>query len=873
MKITNHIYMNVAVPIAFAAITIVTVATVTLNKYNPEWNDVTKNYITVAKLDSSKTKLDFIGRYIGTSFNQTKNDITAIEYYIQQSIQGNLNITDPYDTYYGISSVDPRQVPKDYLDNSIFSSTYKNGIVTMDQLYNTQYVNDTSIYDNVLRPIYKSSSLYEGVYVGFENGLFRRYPYALLNSYPTFAYTCVADNLPTVGYDPRCRIWYNIAKNDDSIKYTTPYVDSLTSKVMITSSKRVMNNSQLVGIIGMDFSMNEIDITIVRSATPNYYTFMTDITGAMVSYPNLNRNIASQTVFTLETDISASVWNSILADRTGTVQVRTVSKNGETWTIISQYLSVANYVIISMYDNMNAMKETNVLFTNIDSSVKNGTIAVSIISAVVLAISLLIMKLCGGKYTESINDLSNQMKKIENPDYDVELGNRAPISAEFNEASKNFGHLLTAVKCGNEAYFKGDTQKAYQSYQNGAALMAEMKNQRGLSICYNNMANALKQMGQNTEAENLYKKSIAIVQTQISQETDPNKKKAFKVMLSYRLMNLGVLYKDMNKFIEANEHLEQALQLARETDNTVGISKISGNLGQLYLQIGRVAEANELLYTTYDSVKTKYDPVSTQYAMVNIGLLEAHKKNNLLALQWFNCILTTHETIDPYVKQLTVNNMYNIMMLEGMIHDAETIKSQVSGKIGSKNEVLFVLDCSGSMGGTFIVQCRNSIVDIITNHLGDNDSISMYVFNNIVTEIFRNKNKITHLTQMINDVMNKTPADGQTAFYDALFRAIGNVSVDSANTQWIVSLTDGEDNQSKQTPADVIRIVATKPVNLVIIAVGKLSNKTSLQQICDKVSKTGKGVLIETNRNPQDIANVFQKVARLIRGQQHVESL
>ena len=63
---------------------------------------------------------------------------------------------------------------------------------------------------------------------------------------------------------------------------------------------------------------------------------------------------------------------------------------------------------------------------------------------------------------------------------------------------------------------------------------------------------------------------------------------------------MGVLYKDNNKLDEALKLLEESIGLARKTDNALGISKISGNLAQLHLQInGNVNIAHELIYDAY----------------------------------------------------------------------------------------------------------------------------------------------------------------------------------------------------------------------------------------------------------------------------------
>jgi tetratricopeptide (TPR) repeat protein len=577
----------------------------------------------------------------------------------------------------------------------------------------------------------------------------------------------------------------------------------------------------------------------------------------------------------MESNIKANTWYDILDDKnTEPLYKYVVDTNGDTWVIVYIYMQNTDYYVVMMYPESDVVGMKDDIFTSVSTTTLNGTIILPIISGIIIIATLCVLNTIGKRYTEPIRQLLNDVKQIGTADLDIELGNRAPISAEFTALQHNFTNLLTAVKFGNDAYYGGNMQKALESYENAEKLMSTLGVIRGLSVCYNNKANVYKQMGKFQEAEEFYLKSIVLVRKLIAECSDNSTILAYKVSLSYKLMNLGVLYKDTKQIQKALTHFNESVSLARETDNALGISKISGNLAQLYLDVygddkHKIKEARDLIYGAYETIRDKGDEISLQYALMNMGIYEKNiNKNYEVALSWFTNVLHDYETVDIYVKQVCLQNVHEILQLLGRNTEAIQISQQIAT---STNDVLFVLDCSGSMAGQFINTCKSSIKDIMVNYLQDSDNISMMVFNSNVTSIFANETK-----QNLNNLYTKIDnikADGGTAFYDALYHAVLNMDKAGDATKWIVALTDGDDQHSKKKPEEVIKLIKQKSINIVIMTVGKLGNAETIKRICNSVRNGGKGIFIEIDKNPEGISKAFKKVAKLIVGQLNVESL
>uniref|UniRef100_A0A6C0EBL0 VWFA domain-containing protein n=1 Tax=viral metagenome TaxID=1070528 RepID=A0A6C0EBL0_9ZZZZ len=883
MKFIRCIDSVVLSILVLGTISILLVGIVPIHVEKSNWKSLSHDHISSVTLNSSVTKLNYISSYIDIYFNGAYSDIITTNNYITNYYKNKLNVVKNYTTYYGVSSIDSRVPPKDNLNQYFASSTFKTGTTSLSQLYKQNHVNESSIFDNLFRQIYKSSDLYVSIYTGFDNGLYRIYPYFKLNSYPTFSYTCYYNNQPTVGYDPRCRVWYVIAQGSDDVKYTSPYVDALTNQVLITISSRIFVNGQTYGVIGFDFVMTELDKLISNSKIlTNGYVFLIDSNGLIISYPALDRSSGTRNIANVENGIDGAIWNNVINSKLTTVQSITVVNKGSNWNMLYKYIPNVQYVLVMMYPQSDVDIVVNNMFDNINTNLTISTVIILFCVVSLWVVVFYVTRKLGRYYAEPFIKLANTLRAIGQANLDIETGNTAPVSSEINIANENIANLLNAVRFGNEAYYSGNLQKALESYIAAHALMEKNKNYRGLSVCTNNEANVYKQLGNYAKAIELYNKSIDYV-AKIEQDTE-DKKKACQVMIAYRYMNLGVLHKDNSDFTKAEEFLVRSLELAKKCDDAKGIAEISGNLGQLYLQIQNTRQATELITNALEICRLKNDETSLQYATINMGFLKAFLNDFESpdgAIYWFSLTLRKTKNIDIHIQNKCVDNLCNIYSGLGRTDKLAEL-NEIAGKSRMtsylQRYIKFLLDVSGSMAGNPIAQCQKSIINIINNHLEPEDTISLTTFCNASMECFTDlrKGDANNYNNMIN-IINGLSCGGGTLFYNTLYNAINNITISNARNEWIIALTDGEDNQStKDMDKNIIKLLNQKPVNLIIMTIGALSTRDTIQRFIDTVNQknsTKKGYFIEIGKGDNAIYDAFQKVARLISGHLHVESL
>jgi len=184
-----------------------------------------------------------------------------------------------------------------------------------------------------------------------------------------------------------------------------------------------------------------------------------------------------------------------------------------------------------------------------------------------------------------------------------------------------------------------------------------------------------------------------------------------------------------------------------------------------------------------------------------------------------------------------------------------TWKNQISGS----KAIFFVLDASGSMAGSRLRICKDSIRNILQNFVSDDDHVGLIAFasyTDVLFEMTQKKNNLQFMLQKLEQLQ----VFGTTSFYDAMLDAVQKLSdVDSEN-RWIITLTDGEDTGSKvdRDGSRAADIIQEQKLNVGCITVGTLP--ADFITIIDKyISKAKNGMHVEAS-NTRKIAEAFEQI-------------
>lgn len=90
-------------------------------------------------------------------------------------------------------------------------------------------------------------------------------------------------------YDPTSRHWYkSAAANPDAVQWSEPYTSVATGTAVITASKAVQKNGQLVGVIGLEVQLETLSNKIIASPVGyDGYVALLDSEGSVLAHPEV----------------------------------------------------------------------------------------------------------------------------------------------------------------------------------------------------------------------------------------------------------------------------------------------------------------------------------------------------------------------------------------------------------------------------------------------------------------------------------------------------------------------------------------------------------------------------------------------------------
>lgn len=183
----------------------------------------------------------------------------------------------------------------------------------------------------------------------------------------------------------------------------------------------------------------------------------------------------------------------------------------------------------------------------------------------------------------------------------------------------------------------------------------------------------------------------------------------------------------------------------------------------------------------------------------------------------------------------------------------------------ASQDVVFLLDVSGSMEGRKLASAKEAIANI-ASELDEFDRLSLITFDN---EAFQ-KLKPRAMGQLrrqdeLPALLSRIFARGITALYDAVIAGIEQIRDKDRRTSMLV-LTDGEDNASKHTLQQAIALLEQYPnVSLTIVYTpesGASRNVAAHQQLCAASQVPGTYIVTEETEIVTQVTRVFRRVVK-----------
>lgn len=831
---------------------------------------------------------------INELFNQIVAEVTMLDNYTERLFNGDIPI-DSYQSYWWDSALElsetGRTIPgieydADYdSDISFDTSCYYIPRDKLDNLPGSDPFNwtpelqtlldNSSNMDIVFKNLHEANPNYIWIYAAFSDSnysLFRNYPY------DTMIWTQEDENGNPVSaaddWDPLEQDWYHNAAtiDDDSTAFTAPYFDPVGLILSVGRPVRFTNGT-LFGVVSVDIMIQTMQQDILDlDVSNNGYAFLIDSNGDTITHPDLVDDFVS--IEDLEMiDATASeqtAFTTIINDmKAGEADTTDFTKNGDKWYISYQSIDAAGYSLALIVPEADIVEPIEQLRADIlRRSTNNILISVGLL---ILALILIVfVSISVSRRTlQPIEDFIDLTERIAKGDLSRELDDDETIPREIRGLHEALDGLLTALRFGNSDYYGGNLDLAYNNYLKALKLFETTKDDVGIGVCLNNLGNVYREWGELDQAKDFYAKAITVAE---KLNDEPG--------LASRYNNFGLTLLDVGNVEEAQKYLEKALTLNERLGNIRGRVLCLNNLGLAHFKKGAI----KLAYGFYeDALKLAEEDDflrGAAHSQLNLAVFYLEQFDVLTAKEYFKKALESSRMVNDVLLEEEILQRFQLIENElGEDASEEQIKdtlARLRGSVSPQKTVQYVLDYSGSMSGSRSRASIRGSLDLLKTALKDKDTVGIITFftqSHTILDFTQVRNNRQHIQQVFKRL---TRPNGNTAMWDAIIDGIRNLSKVGGTQRWLVLLTDGEDNSSRKTAADVKRVIQKLKyqLHLVIISVGNIGNdEVALMDFTKTLN--GTFIKIDDTRNVHKaIEKAFKTVGQLMsQAQVSVEGL
>ncbi|MFW9907200.1 MAG: cache domain-containing protein [Candidatus Thorarchaeota archaeon] len=779
------------------------------------------------------------------------------------------------------------------------------------------YLNVSSNMDNIFRALHQMSSDYIWLYMYFDEDVL---PSHLFKNYPYDNLAYFLGDVPADDYDPQVEDWYTnaaaIGQNDDSIVFTVPYYDPSTGLVISMGRPIYFDNGTLIGVVSADVTLDTIlasvlDIQVLDSG----YGFLLGASGDVIAHPDLVSE--GETIYDLEFGGTGSYeaqqfvakLAAILTSGTGQ---DTYQKSGSSWYITYDRIENTGFILAAVVPAAEVIAPAQEILATVQTQTLFLTIALGGVLATVAVLVSGVAYRRGRAVVEPIREMTQLVEKMAKQDFTRSI---TASGAMYEEIGTTVDALLSfqeACRFGNQAFIRGDLNRAMANYQNLLEISRRLNIDVGEQTMYLNIGNVFRQRADTGNALDYYERALVIAKQLLENakkggldETDAMD----RIASVYH--NIALIHMDQGEYDKATMKLEDAVAVDQTIGNMRGLARRYDAMGLIMMRQGRASQARSMFDEAERIAKEHGYERGLAYINYHRGEFfeeEGNSKNAKKAYQ--ESIRYAERTEEYWLQVYAMQHLADILdELDESSHDIRRDAEKLRRTIQFKKSVIFVIDYSGSMRAQDRIEAAVvGAKEILESQVNPQDSVSIIVFNSTYQQLlpltvkgdYKNP-RDSPIWRALDSLRHPNYA---TAFYDALGKALEDLDlIESSEHRWVIALTDGQDNSSERFSLDMLKGIRTEKdrqkrgrpltlegfirdrhldVNLIIIGVGeelkspieanvrseytgqRMTFEELLQSVCDSIPQGQYFSVVDSRDVRLDIEKAFQEVGVLM---------
>ncbi|MCK5239327.1 MAG: tetratricopeptide repeat protein [Candidatus Thorarchaeota archaeon] len=784
------------------------------------------------------------------------------------------------------------------------------------------YLNISSNMDNVFRSLHEMNEDYIWLYMGFDPGvcdthLFRNYPYDTLQYFRMDDETGAA-LAPEDDYDPPLEPWYtnaaSLVMSDNSIAITSPYGDPSTGLVISLGRPIYFDNGTLIGVVSADVTMDTIltsvlDIQVLDTG----YGYILEDDGDVLAHRLLTDDRESLVGLEFSSSTEAAAFSSILTTAlvAGSGQ-ETFVKNGEQWYLTYETVENTGFLLAVIVPTSEVVAPAEAILALVEYQTIFLTIVLAGVLVGVAVVVSYVSYRRGRAVVEPIREMTGLVEKMAKQDFTRSI---TASGAMYEEVGTTVDALLSfqeACRFGNQAFVRGDLNRALANYQNLLEISRRIGIDVGEQTMYLNIGNVFRQRGDTGNAHEYYKKSLAMAKELLKQakeggtdETDAMD----RIASAYH--NMALVLMDKKEYDESMQKLEDALALDQTIGNMRGIARRYDAMGLVMMNQGRHSQARSM----FDEAEriAKEHGYKRGLAYINYHAGEFYEVQG----EWSNAKSAYQEAVNHaerteeyWLQVYAMQRLADVLdELGDSSHDIRRDAEKLRRAIQFKKSVIFVIDYSGSMRAQDRIEAAvTGAKEILESQVNPQDSVSIIVFNSTYRQLLPLTEKGDYKNPRDSPIWRALDSlrhpNYATAFYDALGKALQDLDlVESSEHRWVIALTDGQDNSSERFSLDILKGIRTQKqrqkrkrpltvegfmrdthldVNLIIMGVGeelrspieanvrsertgqRMTFEELLESVCESIPQGQYFSVVDSRDVRLDIEKAFQEIGVLM---------
>jgi tetratricopeptide (TPR) repeat protein len=711
------------------------------------------------------------GLFIEERWQNYVDGVYMMEAYCEDLFNERINATSRY-SYYWDQAEEPRWGDLTFeTDTEIVDAYFSDYITFQTDCYymprfawnnndprdlspGTQYALDVSSnMVNVFKALHAMNEDYRWLYMGFDLGisdqhLFRNYPFDDLIYFQWDENEDIGP--PEDDYDPNAEDWYTnvVAQDpgDDSVVFTEPYIDPSVGLVISMGRPVRFDNGTLIGVVSADVTMATInDKVLSTEVLSNGYSYLLDNAGVVVAHPDLGVFDDPAPITTLEFGTSSSseavafsslLATTVLTEESGLVEFQ---KSGQLWHMAFVNVSNTDYVLAIIVPDSDVVAPATAMLASVATQTIILTIALGGVLALVAGGVTAVSYRRAHAVVQPISEMTRLVKKMAKQDFTRGV---TTAGAMYEEVGTTVDALLSfqeAARFGNQAFIRGDLNRALANYQNLLEISQRLGIPEGEQTMLLNIGNVFRQRGDPGNAMDYYERSLVIAKSFLekSKEDGADEKDAM-VRIASLYHNMALAEMDRGHADKSMELLEDAEAIDRTISNSYGLARRFDAMGLVMMRDGRYSQAHSK-FEEAKELATSIDYMrSLAYIHYHEGeLYQAQGKWKQAEDEYNEAINFGQETDELWLVVFALQRLADVLdQRDKPSHDVRRRAEKLRRSIMYKKSVTFVIDYSGSMQAQNRIRAAvRGALEILYGQVNPQDAVSVIVFNSSYREL------------------------------------------------------------------------------------------------------------------------------------------